>query len=143
MVRRDMAAVLEIESKSFKFAWDEKTFIQTLRERMVVAFVVALDEVVVGYMITNLQKDYIELLNLAVSPSMRRQGVGKLMIDKMKEKLSFEKRQRLVVDIVESNLQAQLFFKANEFLAVDIIKNSYVDTKEDAYQMVYDHIQSL
>jgi ribosomal-protein-alanine N-acetyltransferase len=77
------------------------------------------------------------VLNFAVNSEYRRRGVGTQMIAKLTSKLSAQRRTRIVLEVRETNLSAQLFFRANNFRAVSVLRNFYEDTPEDAYVMQY------
>ena len=46
-------------------------------------------------------------------------------------------RNRIVLEIRETNLAAQLFFRNSDFRAVSVLRDYYDDTTEDAYVMQY------
>ena len=137
MIRRDMAEVLETESESFEFPWLEDDFIRCLRQRNCIGMVAEHDDRVVGFMIYELNKTRIHVLNFAVASEYRRRGVGTQMVSKLIGKLSDQRRTRIVLEVRETNLSAQLFFRSAEFRAVSVLRNHYEDTPEDAYLMQY------
>jgi [ribosomal protein S18]-alanine N-acetyltransferase len=137
MIRRDMPEVLAIEGESFEFPWFEDDFIRCLRQRNCIGMVAEYDDRVVGFMIYELQKSRIHVLNFAVAAAFRRLGVGSQMIAKLIAKLSPHHRSRLILAIRETNLAAQLFFRENGFRAVSVLHDYYADTPEDAYMMQY------
>lgn len=137
MIRRDMPAVLAIESQSFEYSWTEDDFIRCLRQRNCIGMVAEQNEQVVGFMIYELHKNRLHILNFAVSPDCRRQGVGRAMVGKLLSKLSHERRNRIMLEVRETNLDAQLFFKALGFRAISVLRDFYDDAVEDAYLMQY------
>ncbi|MDA7977674.1 MAG: ribosomal protein S18-alanine N-acetyltransferase [Pirellulales bacterium] len=137
MIRRDMSEVLEIEDSSFEFPWTESDFVRCLRQRNCIGMVAELDDQIVGFMIYELEKSRLRLLNFAVASSWRRQAVGGEMIRKLVGKLSSQRRTRITLEVRETNLAAQLFFKSNGFRAVSVLRDYYEDTTEDAYVMQY------
>lgn len=137
MIRRDMAEVLEIEGESFEFPWSEDEFIRCLRGRNCIGMVADQDDKVVGFMIYELHKTRLHVLNFAVSAAARRQGVGHRMIAKLVGKLSAQRRTRIVLEVRETNLDAQLFFRSQGFRAVNVLRDFYEDTTEDAYLMQF------
>lgn len=137
MIRRDMPEVLDIEKNSFEFPWSEEDFIRCLRQRNCIGMVAEYDERVVGFMIYELHKNQLHVLNFSVRPDARRRGVGQQMINKLVGKLSQQRRNRIVLEIRETNLAAQLFFRNSEFMAVSVLRDYYDDTTEDAYVMQY------
>jgi ribosomal-protein-alanine N-acetyltransferase len=88
-------------------------------------------------MIYELTKTRIRVLNFAVAAAYRRQGVGSQMLAKLIGKLSPQRRTRITLEVRETNLAAQLFFRANQFRAVSVLRNFYDDTPEDAYLFQY------
>lgn len=137
LIRRDMAEVLKIENESFEFAWTEENFLTCLRQRNCIGMVAEHDQEILGFMVYELHKSKLNILNFAVSNETRRQGVGAQMVHKLIDKLSQQRRNEIILEVRESNLNAQLFFKNHGFRAVTILRNHYDDTTEDAYVMRY------
>ena len=137
LIRRDMPEVLQIENASFEFAWTEEDFLTCLRQRNCIGMVAEHNHQIVGFMVYELHKSKLRILNFAVAPSMRRQGVGRQMVQRLIDKLSQQRRKEIVLDVRETNLAAQLFFKGQAFRAVGVLKGHYDDTDEDAYAMQY------
>ena len=142
MIRRDMPAVVDIESRSFESAWVEEDFIQCLRNRSCVGMVAETEDYrIVGYMIYELAANRLELVNFAVDVDFRRQGIGSQMLQVLQKKLSRNRRTCLSLVIRESNLAGQLFFKANGFLATNVVPN-YWDCGEGGYHMQFNYKES-
>ena len=137
MIRRDMPEVLGIETGSFEFPWSEDDFIRCLRQRNCIGMVAEYDERVVGFMIYELHKDQLHVLNFAARPDVRRRGVGRQMVEKLIGKLSQQRRNRVLLEIRETNLAAQVFFRNLGFVATSVLRDYYDDTTEDAYVMQY------
>ncbi len=137
MIRRDMADVLAIETESFEFPWSEDDFIRCLRQRNCIGMVAELDDRVVGFMIYELHKNRLHILNFAVADQLRRLGIGSQMINKLVGKLSEQRRSRILLEVRETNLAAQIFFRNSGFRAVSVLKEFYEDTPEDAYLMQF------
>jgi [ribosomal protein S18]-alanine N-acetyltransferase len=137
MIRRDMPTVLNIEWACFEFPWDEEAFMGCLRNRNCIGMVTERDDEIVGYMLYELHRPYIRLLNFAVHPSHHRSGVGAAMVDKLLGKLSEQRRKRIELEIRETNLNAQLFFRQMGFVCTHTMSRFYADTDEDAYAFKY------
>ena len=88
-------------------------------------------------MIYELHKSKLHILNFAVSPSFRRLGVGGQMVAKLVSKLSSHRRTKITLEVRETNLPAQLFFRAQGFRAVRVLRAYYEDSGEDAFLMQY------
>jgi ribosomal-protein-alanine N-acetyltransferase len=96
---------------------------------------------VVGFMIYELHKSRLHILNFAVAEASRRHAVGQQMVAKLLSKLSPQRRNRVLLEVRETNLAAQLFFQNCGFRAVSILREYYEDTPEDAYVMEYHHTE--
>ena len=94
-------------------------------------------EKVVGFMIYELHKAKLHILNFAVHPGCRRSGVGEQMVQKLISKLSSHRRTRITLEVRETNLAAQLFFSKQSFKAVRVLRAYYEDSGEDAFLMQY------
>jgi ribosomal-protein-alanine N-acetyltransferase len=137
MIRRDMPEVLAIENDSFEFPWCENDFLRCLRQRNCIGMVAEHDDRVVGFMIYELHKARLHVLNFAVGSRSRRLGIGTQMIEKLVGKLSLQRRNRILLEVRETNLAAQLFFRSSGFRAVSVLREFYEDTPEDAYLMQF------
>lgn len=142
-IRRDLPAVLDIESRSAVIPWGEQTFLRHLRERNVAGMVAvpAPDPdglaPAVGFMVYRLHGDRIEVLNLAVNPGHRRRGVGRQMVAKLAGKLSGRGRTFLELVCREGSLGAHLFLRATGWLAFETRRGHFGDTGEDGYVFNY------
>jgi len=74
----------------------------------------------------------LDLLRLAVCPTFRRQGVGTALVDKLKSKITSQRRRLLTVDVPETNLPAHLFLAAQGLRATAVVPDFYGDA--DAYR---------
>ena len=139
LIRRDMPEILAIERESFEFPWSEDDFTRCLRQRNCIGMAAEYDDQIVGFMIYELYKTRLHLLNFAVAEPFRRQGVGGQMVEKLVGKLSMQRRTRIMLEVRETNLAAQLFFRSCGFRAVNVLRSYYDDSPEDAYLMQFRH----
>jgi len=137
MIRRDMTEVLEIEQEAFEFPWSDDDFTRCMRQRNCIGMVAEMADSVVAFMIYELHRSRLHVLNFAVRRSHRRLGVGTQMMEKLVGKLTPERRSRIVLEVRERNLPAQLFFRTLGYRAISVLKDFYQDTTEDAYLMQF------
>src|SRR4029079_15772944 len=102
MIRRDMPEVLAIQHASFEFPWCEEEFLRVLRQRNCIGMVAELGERIVGFMIYELHRNRIQVLDFATHPEFRRHGVGRQMISKLVGKLSSHRRTRIALTARET-----------------------------------------
>lgn len=137
MIRRDMPEVLAAEQQSFEYAWTEDDFLRCLRQRNCIGMVAEHNDRIIGFMIYELHKNRLHVLNFAVAPAFRRTGIGAQMVSKLIGKLCSHRRSKITLAVRERNLPAQLFFRSQDFKAVRVLRNYYEDSGEDAFLMEY------
>lgn len=137
MIRRDMQEVLSIEQEAFEFPWSDEDFTRCLRQRNCIGMVAEVGDSVVAFMIYELHRTRLHVLNFAVRRSHRRLGIGSQMMGKLFAKLSVERRDRILLEVRERNLPAQVFFRSLGYRAISVLKDFYEDSTEDAYLMQF------
>lgn len=144
LIRRDMQSILRIESSSFDFPWTDEDFLCCLRQRNCIGMVAEIVDTqqIVGYMVYELHKKKLHILNMAVCPNMRFAGIGRQMVDRLVRKLEQQQRNALLVMCREDNLDAQLFFRACDFRCVSTLKEACFDGR-DGYVMEFKLFKSL
>lgn len=137
MVRKDMPEVLAIEQACFEWPWQEDDFIRCLRQRNAIGMICEHAAKVVAFMVYELHKHRLHVLNFAVHPEWRFKGAGAAMVKKLVTKLSHDRRSRIMLEVRETNLDACLFFKRMGFRCVSVLRGFYEDTPEDAFLFQY------
>ena len=137
MIRRDMPEVLGIEEGSFGTPWTEEDFLRCLRQRNCIGMVAEHGERIAGFMVYELHKNRLHILDFAVMGEYRRRGIGLQMIAKLLAKLSSHRRTKVTLEIRETNLAAQVFFSRQGFKAIKVLRSYFEDSGEDAYLLQY------
>jgi len=132
-----MPEVLAIEQEAFEFPWSDEDFTRCLRQRNCIGMVAEVGDSVVAFMISELHRTRLHVLNFAVRRSHRRLGIGTQMMGKLFAKLSVERRDRILLEVRERNLPAQVFFRSLGYRAISVLKDFYEDSTEDAYLMQF------
>lgn len=137
MLCRDFPECLAIEQASFPCPWTEDELLAYLRHRNAIGQVAEQDGRILGYMICEYHRQHTELVNLAVAPEARRKYVGHRLVWHIQDHAvrTKSRRSRVTLQVCESNLAAQLFFRSMGFRAVATVRKPYERTNEDAYQM--------
>ena len=136
-----MPKVLEIERACFKFVWTEEDFLCCLAQRNCRGIVAEHNDSIAGFMVYEFDKIKLRIINFAVRPVYQRQGAGAEMIERLKSKLSQQHLNEICLEVRESNLPAQLFFREQGFVAIDVLKNWYEENDELAYRMSFLRIE--
>ncbi len=141
LIRRDLPEVLDIEDASFAWeAWAEGDFLHCLAQRDHIGMIAECNvgdagEKVIGFMVYRLHKARLHIVNFAVAPQYRRQGVGAIMVAKLTSKLASHRRTRVTLECRETNLDALLFFRSRGFRATDVLRDHF--DGEDGVAMAY------
>lgn len=137
LIRRDWPDVLAIEQLSFENPWAEGDLLENMRDVFTHSRAAELNDGgrIAGFMVYRTEGRTLRLLNLAVDPDRRRHGVGLAMLDYLKRKLDrpYAKRERIEALVRESNLDAQLFFRASRFRAEKVVRSPFDDSDESGY----------
>lgn len=139
----DMPGVLAIERASFGAnAFSELTLRRVLDLPNVVGMAaVAAGQGplgdVRGFAIFEFADRRLQVIHLAVAPAHRRRGVGRALADRLKSHLCPRRRPRIELFARETALPAHLFWAAQGFRAVGVVRGHFPDTHEDAYAFRY------
>ncbi len=110
----DVDAVVEIERLSNSHPWTERNFHDALSSGYLC--LIARDhEAVSGFAVARRLVDEAELLLIAVTPLMRRQGVALLLWLDLAERLKASGARTVHLEVRESNLSAQAFYRTRGF----------------------------
>jgi ribosomal-protein-alanine N-acetyltransferase len=143
MVRRDMPQVLEIENEccrgeQFK-PWEDDDFVTSLRQRNCIGMVAEQidSKRILGFVVYELQKSTLRILNLSVHPFRHREGIGTELVDKLANKVSQQRRTTMSMTVRERNMGGLLFLRSCGFKAERSIRGHFEDTGEDGIEMVF------
>ncbi len=141
MVKSDLADVLAIEDECFPHdPWNESTFTEAIRQKHVTGLVAKNNfGRTVGFVVYECQSSRYEIWNMAVARICQRHRIGTQILNSLKQRLN-ERRPRLAIHVVDWNLGAHLFLRANSFQAVRVDRDYFESsdgTKHDGYRMVF------
>ncbi len=117
-----MQAAAAVEKECLSTAWTEEQ-LRSLGEN-IMYLVAFLDGEAAGIISASLSLYDGEVLNLAVVPSARRQGVAQALLDGLLERVP-QGCSELFLEVAESNLPARSLYEKNGFLPVGRRKNFY------------------
>ena len=136
MIQADMDRVVQIESDSFTDPWTEDDFCRVRRSKTMIAMVGVHNDKVVSYVVYELRKRSVTIVNLATAADSRRNGFGEAMAKRVCSKVKWNRCRKFVrVFVEEGNLAGQLFFKSCGFMAVACGQAN--ESGEDVYVMDY------
>ena len=132
MTAENVPQVAALEKVCFSDPWSEKSVASEL-ENPLSRWLVALDgEMVAGYVGSQTVLDETDMMNVAVHPDFRRQGVARALILALTEELKNRGSRCLTLEVRASNDPARALYESLGFVLVGIRRNYYHNPKEDA-----------
>jgi [ribosomal protein S18]-alanine N-acetyltransferase len=136
METQDIPPVLEIERMSFTEPWSESAFLNELLKSYAFNRVAVKTNRVIGYICVNYILDEGHILNLAVHPDFRRQGIATRLMSEAIHALKRKECDYLYLEVRTSNSAAKKFYERFGFGVAGIRKDYYISPKEDALIMM-------
>lgn len=128
----DIAALGRIERACFADPWTERSLGEAIRSGQGISLVAVDGEEVAGYLLATHAGGSGEILNLAVAPGGRRQGVGRALLDRALEHLAGAEAQQVFLEVRESNGAALALYQGRGFRIVGTRRGYYRLPEEDA-----------
>lgn len=132
MTSEHVPQVAALEKVCFSDPWSEKSVASEL-ENSLSCWLVALDgETVAGYVGSQTVMDETDMMNIAVHPDFRRQGVARALILALIRELKKRGSHCLTLEVRASNDPARALYESLGFAHVGTRRNYYQNPKEDA-----------
>lgn len=132
MTAEHVPQVAALEEVCFSDPWSEKSVASEL-ENPLSCWLVALDgETVAGYVGSQTVMDETDMMNIAVHPDFRRQGVARALILALIGELRKRGSRCLTLEVRASNDPARALYESLGFAHVGTRRNYYQNPKEDA-----------
>jgi len=132
MTRAHVAQIAQLETLCFPDPWSENSIASELDNRLSL-WLVALDgEKVVGYVGSQSVLGWADMMNIAVSPDYRRQGIAYVLVERLVAALKQNDVTCLSLEVRASNASAQALYAKLGFQQVGRRPNYYRNPKEDA-----------
>lgn len=129
MVQTDLTAILEIERVSYPSPWSRRAFetelVTTWAAPMVAVEPGPAGERVVGYACSWHVADEVQLLNVAVHPARRRQGVGQALVCEVLRQAAARGARAVLLEVRVANLGARRLYTGLGFRPTGIRRGYY------------------
>ncbi|HVC48690.1 MAG TPA: ribosomal protein S18-alanine N-acetyltransferase [Burkholderiales bacterium] len=120
----DIAGVMRIETGAYSYPWTAGNFLDCLKSGYHCKVMTQEGELV-GYSVVMDVLDESHLLNLAVSPSMQGQGIGRMILDSIIDEARSQGRRRMILEVRASNLKAISLYRKAGFYRIHVRRNYY------------------
>ena len=132
MTSAHVAQVAELEKICFSDPWSEKSVASELTNPLSL-WLVALDgETVAGYIGSQSVMGESDMMNVAVHPDHRRQGVAETLVTELVSALAEKGNHCLTLEVRASNAPAISLYEKLGFARIGLRRNYYRNPKEDA-----------
>ena len=133
MVMTDVDGVMAVEHDSFLTPWSRSAVEEELAQNRLARYIVAVENgEIVGYAGTWLVINEAHVTNVAVSGQRRREGIGRLLMQKLMDLARENDMESMTLEVRVSNAAARHLYQQLGFVEAGIRKNYYSETKEDA-----------
>lgn len=135
MTAGDIPAIAELERVCFSDPWSENSIASELNNRLSYWLVAEIDGCVVGYVGSQTVLDMSDMMNIAVSPDYRRQGIGEALVTALSDALRARGVIGLMLEVRVSNTPAIELYQKLGFTEVGKRVRYYRNPQEDALIM--------
>ena len=132
MQLQDVTAIAELEKLCFSDPWSENSIASELSNPLSYWLVAEVDGKLAGYVGSQSVLDAADMMNLAVSPEYRRQGVGQALVESLVEHLQKNRVIALLLEVRVSNVSAIALYEKLRFVQVGRRPKYYHNPREDA-----------
>lgn len=130
-----VSAVAELEKLCFSAPWSERSIASELTNEYSLWLVEERDGVAVAYVGSQSCPPEADVMNVAVAPAFRRQGIGEGLMVALMDTLRDKGMESLTLEVRASNSSAIALYNRLGFTEVGRRPNYYTDPGEDALIM--------
>ena len=133
----DLDAIETIERASYPTPWSRAMFATELAKPSSISLGAYLPETgeLVGYLIISRYVDAWHVMNVAVAPSHRRQGIGSALLERLFAEIASDANRGYTLEVRVSNGSAIRLYERLGFTRRGVRRGYYTDTREDAVIM--------
>ena len=127
-----VAQIAALEKICFSDPWSERSIASELDNKLAFWLVAAEGEQVAGYIGSQTVLDETDMMNVAVHPDFRRQGIAEALVNELVENLKKLGSHCLTLEVRASNAPAISLYEKLGFHEIGRRRNYYRNPREDA-----------
>ena len=135
MKPEDVPAIAELEKMCFSAPWSENMITSSLESRLSCWLVAETEGTIAGYVGSESVLDSADMMNIAVAPEFRRQGVGVALVNGLISRLQSKSVAFLMLEVRVSNAPAIALYEKLGFNIAGRRPKYYSSPREDAFVM--------
>lgn len=132
MNKDHVSQISHLEAQCFSDPWSEKSIASELENPLSLWLVAEENGQVFGYVGSQTVLDESDMMNVAVDPRFRRQGIARALIETLIAELAKMGSRCLRLEVRVSNENARALYECMGFRQLGLRKNYYHNPKEDA-----------
>lgn len=132
MKEAHVAQIAELEKQCFSDPWSEKSVASELENPLALWLAAVENGRVLGYAGSQTVMDETDMMNIAVHPDFRHQGIAKGLIESLIAELKERGSRCLTLEVRLSNMPAVSLYEKLGFAQIGRRPNYYRNPKEDA-----------
>jgi len=130
----DLPQVIAIERRAFPTPWSLAMFVLELSKPSGICLAAMRDNRLAGYLICSRYDRVWHIMNVAVDPDHRRQGLATALLNRLLERVG-EDDARFTLEVRRSNGGAIVLYERFGFKVAGLRRRYYQDNGEDAFVM--------
>jgi len=130
----DLPQVIAIERRAFPTPWSLAMFVLELSKPSGICLAAMRDGRLAGYMICSRYERVWHIMNVAIDPDHRRQGLATALLNRLIERVD-DDDARYTLEVRRSNDGALVLYERFGFKIAGIRRRYYQDNGEDAFVM--------
>ncbi|HEY3020201.1 MAG TPA: ribosomal protein S18-alanine N-acetyltransferase [Solirubrobacteraceae bacterium] len=130
----DLPQVIAIERRAFPTPWSLAMFVLELSKPSGICLAAMRDDRLAGYLICSRYDRVWHIMNVAVDPDQRRQGLATALLNRLFERVA-EDDARFTLEVRRSNAGAIVLYERFGFKVAGMRRRYYQDNGEDAFVM--------
>jgi ribosomal-protein-alanine N-acetyltransferase len=127
-----VSQIAQLEKICFSDPWSENSIASELGNKLAFWLVATEGEKVAGYIGSQTVMDETDMMNVAVHPDFRRQGIAEALVNGLVEHLKVMGSHCLTLEVRASNAPAIALYEKLGFSEIGRRRNYYRNPREDA-----------
>lgn len=132
MKAEDVPQIAALEAACFSAPWDASSLAAELENPLSLWLTAAEGQTVAGYIGSQSVLGEADMMNLAVAPSHRRQGIARALVLELIRELTAAGVTCLTLEVRAGNAPALALYESLGFAEIGLRKNYYFRPREDA-----------
>ena len=133
MTSAHVPQVARLERVCFQDPWSEQSIASELENPLSLWLVAMEEDRLLGYVGSQTVLDETDMMNVAVDPAARRQGVARALIQELTAQLKQRGSRKLSLEVRASNLGAIRLYESLGFVRLGCRPGYYRNPREDAW----------